>query len=149
MGVLALLVSNWRAYLASALIGFGAAMWLTATIYQGRIDAMRVAQQTALIEAQTKVIETQNNQAKITAEVSHDYQAKIAALRLKYDRLHASTAGDSVSGLPDTPLGYNAATGRIQLPRGIAEHLRDLIFKADEQTQRLIACQDWIRKQTP
>lgn len=111
------------------------------------------ARQIAIMAAQNEAMIKIAQQQRVTNEVQNDYQKKIADLRRAYDdefeRLRDSAEVYSNGAAPAAPapsIDHGAATGN-RLSRRTQESLTRLMQKADEQTQRLIACQAWIARQ--
>jgi len=111
------------------------------------------ARQIAIMAAQNEAMIKIAQQQRITNEVQNDYQNKIADLRRSYDaeferlRNSAEVHSDGATPAAAAPgVDHGAAAGN-RLPRRTKEDLTRLMQKADEQTQRLIACQAWIARQ--
>lgn len=86
-------------------------------------------------------------QTKTTQEVSSAYQADIAALRARLDRLRAS-AGQGGSGGKNLPVVPNPAGRPDAAPSGDALPCDiGLMFEAESNTLQLMALQDWVRAQ--
>lgn len=122
-----------------------------ADTYQARIDKLQsdIAIKTAEAEASDlrHARETEAARAKISSEVSHDYQTRLTALRARYDRLRASTEGVArcgvfagVPGLPDTPGRLNEPSPGAGLPCPAA-------LIATEQAIQLEALQNYLIEQ--
>lgn len=128
------ILNNWKPLLISAL--------LIATHVYALNYGMEIKQAEWDV-ARTKALE---NNLKINAEVSNDYQKKLADIRKRYDALRLRTAGSVPNA--NTPLGHNAAPAGTGFPWKVAEPIGDLMLLADTQTQQLLACQNWIREQS-
>ena len=93
-------------------------------------------------EWEIAVSESRANNLKINAEVSNDYQKKIADLRKRYDALRVRPEG----GVQPTnsASGFNAAAitngFHVELSAPYA-----LMLEADLNTQQLIALQEWVK----
>ncbi len=122
-----------------------------AETYQARIDKLQsdIAIQTAAAEASDlrHARESEAARAQISNEVSHDYQARLAALRARYDSLRASPEGvarcgefSAVPGVPESPGGSDGATPGAGLPCPTA-------LTATEQALQLEALQNWLLAQ--
>lgn len=85
------------------------------------------------------------NNLKINAEVSNDYQKKIADLRKRYDAIRLRSAGGV--RIPHAPGRPDAASGANRLPWEVAGPAGDLMYQADVNTQRLISLQEWVKRQ--
>jgi hypothetical protein len=134
-------LSNIRAIaLVAAIVFIYGAGWKThSLIYEAREARVIKA-------AQDLVIEKQKEWIKSNEKADYTYQQKINALRKRYDDLvRLRTGNNHLPGVaPPTGLD-NAGAGAKGLPWNIPKDIDALMFQADEQTQRLIACQDWIK----
>lgn len=115
--------------------------------YEQQVSDYRDAYQTAVANAHAAARFVEVQQERITHEVSADYQARLADVRARYQRLLAETKADSrdgrqadLPGVPDTASGLDAGPSYCGLP---AE--RALI--ATEQALQLGALQAWVRGQ--
>ena len=107
-------------------------------------SAAEAARQRAEFEARARRVEAQ--QTRITQETSHDYQARLAALRAEYERRLRAHPGDSsrpgtpgVSPLPDP-------AGRPDGPAARASVALDE-FACEANTLQLDFLQRWVRAQ--
>jgi hypothetical protein len=163
--LLAFALRHWRGALGLAAVLVLAALLANRT---GQRDEARVAlarseQARALFAARVRARaaetardfterarRTEQSQARISQEVSHDYQNRMADLRRRVDalRLRGRTdradpgraAAARLPGLPDAAGGFDAAAvdHRLSLEHRIA---------ATEQAIRLEELQRWIRRQ--
>jgi hypothetical protein len=103
----------------------------------------RTAEAKAADMAHARAVEVA--QSETNRKVTHAYQADLAALRGRLERLRASTAqsgGDrtSVSVVPVAPCGLNGpASGYTVSP--------ELMFEAEANTLQLTALQAWVKAQ--
>jgi hypothetical protein len=112
-------------------------------------EKYKVNQGQATIDAEKSVVEKQQKQSIITGEVSHDYESKISAIDALYNSVLGSTGTAShTANIPSSTGGRNGAAGGDGLSCGSRSALINLAKKADIQTQRLIACQQWITEQS-
>ena len=139
-------MNNWQLYGLIALAGVLAGGYATGLYYRVEIASIREEQAKAVMDAQARVIQVQKDQAKKTAEVSHGYQIRIAELRKRYSGVQPPAGPRGLPGIPHAAGGHNGTPGNDGLPWRTPE-ITNLMFRADEQTQRLIACQAWIRAQ--
>jgi hypothetical protein len=135
---LSLLLSNGR------LVAIGLAVLFVFSAGWKTHSLITEAREADIIKkAQQQVIEKQHEFIKKAAEADNDYQFKISALRKRYNDIVKLRAGDNnlpcitpAPGKPDAP------------PRGTGlygQALVGLLFQADQQTQQLIALQEWIK----
>ena len=95
--------------------------------------------------AHARAIEIQ--QTKVTANVSATYQAQLADLRARYDRLRASAANQAAGGggrVPPVPSLPYAASGLDGA--AVQDGLPDALT-ASAQALQLQALQQWVRDQ--
>lgn len=141
MPFLNLLKNNWKIITVALVIittyGYG---------YKTGMDSVQKEWDKTIFAAQERAIDMQKQQTKISGEVSRDYQNKISDLRKRYNdlmRLYSSSNG--LPAIPGAAAGHNATSGANGLSRAIPQDAGYLMFQADEQTQRLIGCQNWVR----
>lgn len=133
---------------AVLIIGLTMGGFLVSLPYKLKIANMEAAQAKAIIAAQESVIDVERNQANKTAEVSRDYQNRIAALNKRYaEWVRIDAATRNLPKVPNTPGGHNGTPSGVALSRDIPA-ISGLMHLADLQTQQLIACQNWIRQQS-
>ena len=117
---------------------------------QAEWDEFNKQQTEALVAAQNEVIKVTKDQQKITSELSHDYQTKIADLRKRYDvlvqlRSRANTASNNLPGLPNTAGRSDANTdenGLSECQLGLNDR-----YIASAQAEQLKHLQDWVNQQ--
>lgn len=106
----------------------------------------KVAEAKAADEAHAR--ESEQLQQKVTNDVSKDYQARLADARARADGLRAQLARgggkQGVSSVSSPSGGPDAATGGHGLS---LETAVSLMLAADENTEKLIALQRWVRQQ--
>lgn len=142
------------AIVAASIFAAGAATGhrLTANYYRAVIAAEKAAQDEAIIKAQQEALAEVERQKQIARGVNNDYQKRISDLRARYlaelDGLRKRTedGGDLETGAAGARDCSGTAPGN-RLPRETQENLIRLVQIADEQAQRLLACQAWIQKQ--
>lgn len=126
---------------------------VTSMHYKGVIAKKEAAHQQAVIKAQANALAEVQRQQTITEEVSSDYEKQIADLRRRSDSLlaglrnHAELCDRSTPAESKTPSKPDAAACPARLPRRMAEDITRLMLDADIQTQRLISCQEWVKRQ--
>lgn len=127
--------------------GYGRA----AATFQARIDLIEADVSRRTAEAQAADLaharEIEAAQSKVSNEVSHDYQKRLAAVRARYERVRAAPQdpadcrdGTDLSGIPDPAGGPNAAAPDDRLPCSQA-------LTATEQAMQLEALQNWLSEQ--
>jgi len=120
-------------------------------IYTAQIAQLQADVRQKTAEAQAQAIEAARNQevaaTRITQDVSDEYQARIAALRARYDGLLAKARADQggsretdVPGVPDAASGPDAATCEAGFPA------EDALI-ASIQAEQLVGLQEWVRQQ--
>lgn len=118
--------------------------------WAARGDRAAIEQETALTRQAAGLQAQCSAEKRITQEVSHDYQDKIAGLRRQLADLKRVRPSMCV-----TVTGADAATGRDAAagggqpagPDGVrSEFLYDFAAEAEEYRLRLIACQDFVRR---
>lgn len=117
--------------------------------YEAKIDAQQVAQQNNTIAAEKAVITKEEKAATITNEVSNAYEKSVNAIDDRYDGL-LLTPDPAVNDLPSIPggaSGHHAAACPDKLSTDRKKATALLMKQADIQTQRLIACQSWVKGQ--
>lgn len=152
--ILLFLRNNWKA-IAVALLALALFFWgyhTGAHNVQAKWDAQKLVDSQALVAAQTGVITQEHRAETLTLGVSNDYEKSVAGIDGNYaafiDGLRPSAqAGISLPAIPEAPGGHNAATCTHGLPDTDKAHLVAVAKDADIQTQRLMACQAWIRAQ--
>jgi hypothetical protein len=112
----------------------------------------RTAEAKAADEAHARAVE--RAQANISSEVSHDYQAKLGALRARYDalRLRAPGAGGAAAnpgggGGTGLPAPADPA-GRADDPAGEEGFSLDDRFTCSAQAEQLDALITWVGRET-
>lgn len=162
------LASGWRTYAilggVGILIGGFITFKVTAFYYEAEIASINAtvaadeaARKDAVIEAQQKAMKLAAHRATLSNEVSNDYEKKIADLQQRYsaeldglrdeaDR-NSGGVGLRVPGLPSTACGCDATASANRFSVRDKERLLKIAKQADEQTQRLIACQAWAKSQ--
>lgn len=143
--------------LVGALAAFGAGFWSAwswrADRCEVQVAALEAEQMEAVAAAQARVIATQAAQAKITQEVSHEYQKDVAAIKRRHADavtrlLNKYATGGCLPVVPHPPSGGDAAARADGFPRDAGAALVDLMLDADLNTRQLVACQGWIKKQS-
>lgn len=106
----------------------------------------RAAAEQARADAEQRRADAIAEQQRITDETATDYERRITDLRARYDSMREQAAADSSSAgvgnmpaIPDATCQPDAAA----LNRGFLEILQ----AADENTERLIGLQVWVRGQ--
>ena len=120
--------------------------------YMAEIDRMKsdIRQKTA--EAQVAAIAAARDQeaeaTRITNEVSYDYNARIAALRARYDSMLAKARTDQGSaGAIDLPGVPNASSGPDAAACQVGLSAEDGLI-ASIQAEQLFGLQTWVERQT-
>lgn len=146
---IAILKRCWLYVLVAVACLFGGYK-LTADHYRAKIADIERQQAEAVAQAHAHVEQVQTAQQTVTNEVAASYEKQIANIRRDYDGTVAGLRDQAAAGcswnLPAVPAAAskpNADTCPYRIPANIAEIMRD----ADEQTARLKALQDWVRKQ--
>lgn len=127
--------------------GYGRA----AAAFQARIDLLQAEVSRRTAEAQAADLaharEIEAAQSKVSNEVSHDYQKRLAVVRARYQRLRTAPQGAAdcrdgtdLSGIPDPASGPDAAAPGNRLPCSQA-------LTATEQAMQLEALQNWLSEQ--
>lgn len=127
--------------------GYGRA----AASFQARIDLLEAEMARRTAEAQASDLAHARDidaaRARVSNEVSHDYQTRLAAVRARYERLRATPEGPAdcrdstdMSGLPDAPGRPDAAAAGDRFPCSQA-------LTATEQAMQLEALQNWLSEQ--
>ncbi len=108
-------------FLISSSFGAG---WEVEKWHSGMLNAKHdEAQQEIIIQAEKKVIITQNTQTAVSSEVSKLYEEGLRSIDRKYsselDSLYKSpiTTTDSVSKLPATTGRHHVGSGATRLPK--------------------------------
>lgn len=120
-----------------------------AAVQGHRTFVAQVTAQAAAIRANMAqvAVRVERAQAEITQEVSRDYQARVADLRRRADRLRPGAAaahpGGGGAGLPGLP----HAAGRPDAAAGADRLSLDERVIASEQSIRLEELQRWVREQ--
>ena len=128
--------AHWKARQAATQAAFDTtvANYRAAAAEAARLDAENVAR-------------VKDKQAAITEKVTHDYESKLADSASRYDRLRAQASGylsragtAAVPASPDTTCLAVAGTRCEELPA--------LLLAAQQNTDQLLALQDWVRAQS-
>lgn len=127
-----------------------AAHAVTRLYYKHQIARIELSYADAITKAQQTVIAEIEAQKKIAKGVDNEYQTRIALIRATYaaelERLRASAKASRGGGAKSSDPGNCAGTPTAdRLPWHVQEDLIRLMQQADEQTQRLISCQSWVR----
>lgn len=134
---------NWIqiAKLAAFLVVFGMGWYVHSQIAEAHLkDALESQEQQLILQCQ--------NSKKITEEVSHDYQTKIAALTARVNALRMRPARCLVP-TPIPSAGRDDATGAgIHAGQdGVSTtFLLDYAALAEKQRLQLLGCQDFINR---
>lgn len=112
--------------------------------------ALKEKQEQAVIDQQVKVIAGERAATGITTGVSNDYENQISVIDKRYavlNGLRGKTNGNpvAVSGIPATAGGYNGSTENSGFALGVRRF--EVERTLDQQAQRLISCQAWIKEQ--
>lgn len=96
-------------------------------LFKAEIEAKATAQKEVVqqIEAKQKII---------TEGIKNEYQARIAALELRYRGVHNSTSKHEVPRVPNSSSSANASSSDLTLDCAIT-------------TQQLVSLQEWIKLQ--
>ncbi|MFA7441155.1 MAG: hypothetical protein WCZ66_09310 [Sphingomonadaceae bacterium] len=106
----------------------------------------RGAAEQARADAERARAEAAIEQQRISDEVATDYQQRLADLRARYDRMRRQVAANPGSpGTGDMP-GLSCPAGGIDA-RALNSGFLEILAAADENTERLIALQEWVRGQ--
>lgn len=106
----------------------------------------RSAAETARADAEAARAKAAIEQQRISDEVSTDYERRLAGLRARYDRLRKDAAADNGSpGTGDLPRVPDPACQSDAGPDGAG--FLAILSAADENTEKLIALQQWVREQ--
>lgn len=139
-------LANWKllAITGAFLASFSAGWYVRAEIAESRQERALAAQEKALIEECTR-------QQKLTQEVSDAYQKRLSATTTRYNDAVRQLRASSGNALPAGAAGRHdaAASGErfYWTDEAVARAALDLAATADRQTQQLLACQDFVRKE--
>ncbi len=118
------------------------------TAHLGTIANYRSAAHEAARKDAENVLRVKGEQAKITEDVSHDYQIALADLRARYDRLRAApranTGSSGATGLPTIPSSTSGLDGGTDQAGFSAQDA----FIASAQALQLQALQAWVKAQS-
>jgi hypothetical protein len=88
-----------------------------------------------------------HEQIAITEKVTHDYESKLADSAGRYDRLRAQASGYlSRAGTTTVPASPDTTCQAVAGAR--CEELPALLKAAQDNTDQLLALQDWVRAQS-
>lgn len=136
--------------------GLAAGLWigyaLTSDYYELKLTRAQNERDAAVIQAQQDILAKERLQQQKTNEVANEYETQLRVLRDKYDaaaeRLREQARGRAAMRSAANATGKcYAAANSDGLSERVIERLVLLARQADEQTQRLIACQSWIKMQ--
>lgn len=115
--------------------------------FKQTVAGYRIAAEEAARLDKANVERVKKEQATITERVTHDYENKLADSSSRYDRLRAkasgylsSTSPTSLPASPDTTCEAVAGTKCKNIPT--------LLKAAQDNTDQLLALQDWVRSQS-
>ena len=132
------------AYGAAVLSIFSSGWYVHSQIAETRLKNALAAQEAALHEDCTK-------QQKLAQGVSDAYQKKLSATTARYNDALRQLRSSNGNALPTGAASRSdAATSTERLywtDENVARAALDLAATADRQTQQLLACQDFIRKE--
>jgi len=118
----------------------------TQTAFNTTVANYRLAAQQAATAQAENVVRVKTEQAKITEDVEHAYQTKLADTATRYDQLRAKAAGylsrPATDGLPDTrevTCQSVAASSCDELPGKLKA--------AQDNTDQLVSVLDWAERQ--
>lgn len=115
--------------------------------YEQQVSDYRAAYQTAVANAHAAARFVEVQQERITHEVSADYQARLADVRARYQRLLTEAKADfRDAGEADLPGVSDAASGPDD-PAAYCGLSLETRLVASEQAIQLEALQDWLRGQ--
>jgi hypothetical protein len=123
---------------------------------KGEIDAVRASRlqetvQQSVITAQQSATATEHHNQQLTEETSHALQDRLTAIDREFAadlggvQQPAAAAYDNLSGIAGGQSGYSCPAGGAGLSRENKEFLINFAKAADDQTARLIACQNFLR----
>lgn len=139
--------------LSGLLIGAYLAWAATSSRYEQEIAQDKAARQAAVIKAQAREMVKQKEFAKVNTEVLNGYEIGILDMRARYDaefnrlQLDPQIRGDGLRDSDSCAGSDHGAARPARLPIGVQKRLVELMKQADEQTQRLVACQTFVKKQ--
>lgn len=157
--IISQLASQWQLFSVIAALAFVAGLYsahqVTSFYYTAKINEDKALSQGAVIEAQQKAAVLIAHRETLSNEVSGDYEKRITDLQRRYAaeldslRTQYDATGDreSLPGVSPPTCKCHEGTRTNRLSQRDKERLLRLAQQADEQTQRLIACQNWARSQ--
>lgn len=115
--------------------------------HQLTVAGYRKAAAEAAAQDRANALRVEREQKEITDAVSTDYQAKLAALRVRYDSMlakaPANPRGGGIARVPET----SPAAGRPDAAAADHGFSLDARLIASEQALQLQALQEWVRQQ--
>jgi len=140
------LLANWKMVaIGTAIIAvFGAGVHVRGLWDESRLESKLKAQEAALNEDCAK-------QQKLAQGVSDAYQKKLNATTARYNdalrQLRSSSGNSLPTGAASRPNATTSGERLYWTDENVARAALDLAATADRQTQQLLACQDFIRKE--
>lgn len=137
-----------------ALYGIAFALGVMAGWYPTHAHyALKIARQTerdqqAAITAQQRAAQTERHDQLLTETNSHDLQIRLNAIDSQFDAalLQHTAAPDHLPGIADSQPGHSCTAHPDRLSWADKQFLLGLAKQADEQTARLVACQNWLKE---
>ncbi len=116
--------------------------------HQQSVENFRVATAEAQRQAQANVIRVKAEQAAITERTKNDYQAQLAAVDARYDRVRAQLAARTDLGSADLAPVSIASDATCRAYAGTdCDTLLARLMVAEKQAVQLISLQDWVKRQ--
>jgi hypothetical protein len=161
--ILLFFMKNWKTILIVSLfvgiyvLGFCDGRDAMKSKWEAADAARKIADDKALIMAQTSVITKERENTQITNEVSNGYESKITSIDSVYagvlngmwDKGNTSAAASGLPELPATTSGHNGCTSANGLSSTDKAAILKSAHNAEVQTARLVACQGWIAAHLP
>lgn len=137
-------------YALAFALGIIAGWYPTHAFYALKIAHQDSRNQQAAITAQKNDADKEHHDQLLTEDNSHALQNRLSDIDRQFDadiaRLQQTAAPDNLPGVADSKPGHYGACPAAELSRPDKQLLVTLAKQADEQTARLVACQDWIRQ---
>ena len=116
--------------------------------HQQSVENFRVATAEAQRQAQANVARVKAEQAAITERTKNDYQARLADVDARYDRVRAQLAARTDLSSSDAAPVSIASDATCRAYAGTdCDTLLARLMAAEKQAVQLISLQDWVRRQ--
>ena len=117
--------------------------------HQQSVTNFRSATAEAQRQAQANVARVKAEQAAITERTKNDYQAQLAAVDARYERVRAQLAARTDLSSTDLAPVSIASDATCRAYAGAdCDTLLARLMVAEKQAVQLVALQDWVRKQS-